>query len=469
MIELPEEWIETSLSEVVQINPKSVLDGDLTIGFTPMAMVPTAYHGTIQFEEKLWLKAKKGYTRFQDGDVLFAKVTPCFENGKAALVSGLPNGMGAGSTEYFVLRPYGAYVEPKYLLALVKTREFMRNGALNMTGSVGLKRVPKDFVKSYPIPLPPLAEQKQIAAKLDELLAQVDTLKTRLDAIPSILKRFRQSVLAAAVSGRLTEEWRNTHNAYDWKEEKIDDLVNVINGKAFPSKDYQASGVKLLRPGNLHVSGNVVWNDKNTTYIPDNWLEKRPELILQQNALLMNLTAQSLKDEFLGRVCILEESGDVLLNQRICSFESKLKYDIKSYLYIYFKSPLFREYVATLDSGSLIKHLNVKDVKSYSVLLPSESEQSEIVRRVEQLFSFVDQIEQRVKDAESRVNHLTQSILTKTFRGELTAEWREQNPDLISGENSAQALLEKIKVERVEAAKQKKPVRRTIKKRVIRP
>ena len=81
-------------------------------------------------------------------------------------------------------------------------------------------------------------------------------------------------------------------------------------------------------------------------------------------------------------------------------------------------------------------------------MLPSLEEQTEIVNRVEQLFTYADQIEQRVKDAQARVNHLTQAILAKAFRGELTADWREQNPDLISGENSAEALLAKIKAER---------------------
>ncbi len=93
---------------------------------------------------------------------------------------------------------------------------------------------------------------------------------------------------------------------------------------------------------------------------------------------------------------------------------------------------------------------------------PTFQEQTEIVRRVKQLFAFADQIEQRIKDAQSRVNHLTPSILAKAFRGELTAEWREQNPDLISGENSAEALLERIKAEREKS----KPVKRTGRKRV---
>jgi type I restriction enzyme S subunit len=101
-------------------------------------------------------------------------------------------------------------------------------------------------------------------------------------------------------------------------------------------------------------------------------------------------------------------------------------------------------------------NINAKTIRAIELRLPCLEEQSEIFRRVEQLFTFADQIEQRVKDAQSRVNHLTQSILAKAFRGELTAEWREQNPDLISGENSAQTLLECIKAEQANLKPKKK-------------
>jgi type I restriction enzyme S subunit len=100
--------------------------------------------------------------------------------------------------------------------------------------------------------------------------------------------------------------------------------------------------------------------------------------------------------------------------------------------------------------------INQKIVCAAPISLPPFEEQTEIVRRVEQIFTFADQIEQRVKDAQSRVNHLTQSILAKAFRGELTAEWRERNLDLISGENSAQALLARIKAEQANLKPKKK-------------
>lgn len=298
---------------------------------------------------------------------------------------------------------------------------------------------------SAPMVLAPLAEQKIIADKLDTLLAQVDNTKARLERIPVILKRFRQSVLASAVSGRLTEA-----DQLDWAKVSIDDLVEVINGKAFPSKEYQNNGVRLLRPGNLNVSGKVVWNEKNTTYIPRPWLKKRPELLLKSGALLMNLTAQSLADEFLGRVCMFTEVDEpVLLNQRICSFESRLEYDIRPYLFVLFRSPQFRTFVDILDTGTLIKHMNVKSIKSFVLRLPPREEQTEIVRRVDQLFAYAARIEHQVNQSLVRVNNLAQSILAKAFRGELTEQWRKDNPELISGKNSAEALLERIKAERV--------------------
>ncbi|MGH1373166.1 MAG: restriction endonuclease subunit S [Cellvibrionaceae bacterium] len=309
---------------------------------------------------------------------------------------------------------------------------------------------------TIPVKVPPLNEQTRIANKLDELLAQVDTIKARVDAIPAILKRFRQSVLAAAVSGKLTEG-----GAVSWPIKPVSELVKVLNGKAFPSKDYQDSGARLLRPGNLHVSGAVVWTEKNTTYIPESWLEKRPELILSEGSLLMNLTAQSLKDEFLGRVCVLGTEEDVLLNQRICSFQSELDYDVKPFLYIYFKSPQFRSFVATLDSGSLIKHLNVKDVKAHEIRLPPESEQAQIVQRVEQLFAFADQVEQRVADAQSRIESLTQSILAKAFRGELVPQDPNDEP--------ASELLARIQKEREEAAAFLKETKKAAKKTAKKP
>ncbi|GAL03987.1 type I restriction-modification system specificity subunit S [Photobacterium aphoticum] len=240
MSELPKGWIQSKISDAIFLNEKHVgVSDDMECGFVPMALVPTGYGESVGYETRTWDKCKKGFTQFRDNDVILAKITPCFENGKGALVTGLPNGIGAGSTEYFVLRTVGNLVEPKYIHAFVKTKDFLVNCETNMSGSVGHRRVPKDYLLNYPLPLAPLAEQKRIVEKLDEVLAQVDTIKARLDGIPALLKRFRQSVLASAVSGKLTEEWRG-ESALSWAYTSLSKCFECIDGDRgpnYPKKD----------------------------------------------------------------------------------------------------------------------------------------------------------------------------------------------------------------------------------------
>jgi len=453
--DFPHEWVKIKLSEVCLLNPKVKLDDNLNVGFMPMSDVPMNYFGKTLYEVRRWEKVKKGYTQFKDNDTLFAKITPCFENGKAAVISGFPNGWGAGSTEYYVLRPIAQLVDTKLLFALVKTKEFLTNGAANMSGSVGHRRVPKEFVENYTFPLMPLAEQKQIATQLDELLAQVDTIKTRLDAIPSLLKHFRQSVLAAAVSGKLTEEWR-AGAKFSAQNSPLSNFVNIDIGHAFKSKEFTAAGVRLLRGQNIEP-GLLRWVE--TKYFPDNKLDAFKHLYINVGDIILAMD-RPIVSAGLKLARAKSEDLPCVLVQRVARFKefSGLTPD---YLMLLLSDLSFRNYLLPNQTGSDIPHISGKQILGYEVLVPLEMEQTEIVRRVEQLFTFADQIEQRIKHAQARVNHLTQSILAKAFRGELTAQWRAQNPDLISGENSAEALLERIKAERDAATPKKR--RRNVK------
>ena len=131
---------------MVALNPKNDAQDQTEAGFSPMQLLGTEFRSSVGFEPRPWGEIKKSYTHFANGDVLLAKITPCFENGKAGLVAGMPNGIGAGSSEYFVCRPEPGVLEAKYLLAHFKTDLFIRSGAVEMTGSVGHKRVPKDYL-----------------------------------------------------------------------------------------------------------------------------------------------------------------------------------------------------------------------------------------------------------------------------------------------------------------------------------
>ncbi|WGA65599.1 restriction endonuclease subunit S [Escherichia fergusonii] len=329
------------------------------------------------------------------------------------------------------------------------------------SGSNNLRNLKFKDYSALKMPLPPLAEQKIIAEKLDTLLAQVDSTKARLEQIPQILKRFRQAVLAAAVSGKLTEPFRtnssyssytlalskdfkNIHYADSWERHQLKDCCTVISGNAFKSSAFTINkDIPVIKISNIQYGEFEI---KNQQYLPQEYLDKYGSFKVTANDILMALTRPITNDQL--KVCRYPDTQPVgLLNQRVCKFI--FNKDVNTNFFeLLFQSEYFKAQVSDNLSETLQPNLSPNDLKKFTVFIPPLPEQAEIVRRVEQLFAYADTIEKQVNNALARVNKLTQSILAKAFRGELTAQWRAENPDLISGENSAAALLEKIKAER---------------------
>ncbi|MEI6704674.1 MAG: restriction endonuclease subunit S, partial [Deltaproteobacteria bacterium] len=182
---------------------------------------------------------QKGYTTFKEGDVLFAKITPCMENGKIAIVPSVQNGHGFGSTEFHVLRP-GTAINAKYLYYFISGMQFRMDAEHNMSGAVGQRRVTTPYLAACEIPLPPLPEQHRIVAKIEELFSELDKGVESLKTARDQLKVYRQALLKHAFEGKLTEKWR--------EENKGIDVVGAKQGSA-------ASPVFDLR-GNRHVDQN---------------------------------------------------------------------------------------------------------------------------------------------------------------------------------------------------------------------
>ena len=210
MTRLPDQWSLARVGDLIDVDPRTDCSDDLDVGFVPLARLGAHYRSRPSFETRQWAMVKQGYTHFRDGDVLLARITPSFENGKAGIPRGLPKGLGAGSTEYIVCRPDPACLLPEYLLAHFKTPTFLRRGASVMSGVVGHQRVPKSYVLNSSIPLPPISEQRRIVDKLNSTVAHADACRQRLDRLSSTLQSFRLSVLAAAISGDLTTHYRRT-------------------------------------------------------------------------------------------------------------------------------------------------------------------------------------------------------------------------------------------------------------------
>ena len=170
---IPNNWHWERVRNIFIVNPKNNLDDDISVSFIPMALFDDGYSGRYTHEEKKWKECKKGFTHFANGDVCFAKISPCFENRKSAYLNDLKNGYGAGTTELYVLRGYTEDVMAEYILSFVKSEYFISRGKNTFSGVVGQQRVDKEVMLDTFIPLPPNTEQIRIINKLGMLLAKV--------------------------------------------------------------------------------------------------------------------------------------------------------------------------------------------------------------------------------------------------------------------------------------------------------
>ncbi len=303
--------------------------------------------------------------------------------------------------------------------------------------------------------IPPLAEQKVIADKLDTLLAQVETTKARLERIPEILKSFRQSVLTAAVSGKLTEEWREQNSAEKLKHVFLGDVIDGISQGWSPQclgENTDDSSWGVIKTSS--VQEIVFLQNENKKLPPE--LDARPEFKVNEGDILTTRAGPRTR---CGVTCYVENVNlNLMLCDKVYRYRVNPQKGLSKYLALQLNELSVLEQIELLKTGISESGMNLTQSKFKELTLtwPSLAEQTEIVRRVEQLFAFADSIEQKANAALSRVNNLTQSILAKAFRGELTADWRAANPDLITGDNSAEALLAKIKAERAKLAKKTK-------------
>ncbi|EJC2031970.1 restriction endonuclease subunit S [Escherichia coli] len=325
-------------------------------------------------------------------------------------------------------------------------KQFAYYALLNITEAlkasahgVAMPHITKAGMEAWEIQLPPISEQKIIAEKLDTLLAQVESTKARLEQIPQILKRFRQAVLGAAVSGKLTEDWRDNSSLSGWIEGKLGEFIKKPS-YGTSSKSNKEGLIPVLRMGNLQ-GGKLDWTD--LVYTSDTIeIEKYK---LEYNDVLFNRTNSP---ELVGKTAIYKSEQPAIYAGYLIRVQCLPDLN-PDYLNYHLNSILGRQYCYSVKSDGVSQsNINAQKLIAYPITVPPLPEQHEIVHRVEQLFAYADTIEKQVNNALARVNNLTQSILAKAFRGELTAQWRAENPELISGENSAAALLEKIKAER---------------------
>ncbi|WP_063669044.1 restriction endonuclease subunit S [Aliivibrio fischeri] len=259
LFELPKGWEWTRLSEITEIGPRNNdIADELEVSFVPMPMISKSYKGEHDSEVRIWRDIKKGYTHFRDGDIALAKITPCFENSKAAVFSNLKNGIGTGTTELHIARPIVETLNPLFILLYLKAPIFLKVGETKMTGSAGQKRVPKDFFAENPLPFAPLEEQNRIVAKVDELMSLCDQLEqqteTSIETHQTLVEVLLNTLTSSADAQELMQNWQRISKHFDalfTTEKSIDTLKQTIlqlavMGKLVPQNSKDEPAAKLL-------------------------------------------------------------------------------------------------------------------------------------------------------------------------------------------------------------------------------
>ncbi len=482
MSELPKGWIKTKLGDICSKpqygyttraasagNIKFLRTTDITKGLNWLS-VPYCEANPEKPEQYL----------LQSGDIVISRAGSV---GFSALIESVPE--SAVFASYLIrFRPLEGVIG-KYLKRYLESDYYWQQITEKAAGNA-LQNVNAQKLADLDVVVAPVAEQTRIAAKLDELLAQVDTLKARIDGIPALLKRFRQSVLAAAVSGRLTEEWRIVHpnnanetaelvqeilrerqNAFQidmdrvgrkrkynlpattineglpeipasWALVSVDSLASKVVDGVHKKPEYKESGVPFITVKNLTAGREICFAE--TKFVST---EDHAEFYKRANPEKGDILIS--KDGTLGVVRQVKTSAEFSIFVSVALIKPALR-NMSNYLELALKSPQLQAQMVGVGTG--LQHIHLTDLRQDAIPLPPKDEQTEIVRRVEQLFAFADQLEARVKAAQSCINHLTQSILAKAFRGELVPQDPNDEP--------ASVLLERIKAQRAATPKAKR-------------
>lgn len=439
-LELPHVWNMIRFGDLNQYKSSIIQPERYEDKIFELYSVPVFFHGKPEILSGKDIGSSKQYVK--PNDVLVCKINPRInrvwivgEKGKYDQIA---------SSEWIVMR--SNLVNSRYLLRYFQSEQFRTSLCADVTGVGGsLTRAQPKKVATFQIPLAPLAEQQVIVDKLDILLAQIESIKARLERISAIIKYFRQSVLAAAVSGKLTEEWRFKNNIASGKIKKLELLGNLLAGQS-PSK----SEVNTNGEGIPYVTGPEQWDGKKISI--HKWT-KYPKRIAPEGSIFITVKGAGVGKTFLG--CYAAIGRDI--------YAFVPNNDV-NFLYALFAIQNSTESVI-LKAKGLIPGLTKNDILEHEVYLPHILEQNEIVSKVNTLQEYANSIEETTQLIQKRVKLLTQSIFAKAFKGELTAGWREQNQDLITGVNNVEALLDRIQTEVMKEVE--KPKKTIIRKRKV--
>ncbi|MDD2899556.1 MAG: restriction endonuclease subunit S [Desulfuromonadaceae bacterium] len=370
--------------------------------------------------------------RYQFGDIAFSHINSYEHVGKTALYKGQPEILVHGMNLLRIRLGHNE-IDPDFAFLFMQTQYFREEVRQRVGHAVNQVSINQKNLAEVPFVIAPLNEQHRIVAKLEELLAKVDASQKRLAKIPVILKRFRQAVLAAACSGRLTADWRDEKKAGEWNWATLSNQDISIQtgpfGSALHKHDYVSNGVPLINP--MHIREGQIHPNANQS-VSENKLKELTRYLLFPGDIVLGRRGE------MGRAAVVQVPG-LLCGTGSLILRATSKNIVPEFLCLLLRSPLTCAFLEEGSVGSTMTNLNQQIVGALEFPIVGSDEQQEIVRRVESYFTLANQLEARYLKAQYHVDKLTQSILAKAFRGELVPQDPNDEP--------ASALLERIRTQ----------------------
>ena len=425
--DVPDTWEWVRIKTACVINPRNSIDDNTEVSFVPMANIKEGYANKFISDIRVWKKVKKGYTHFADNDIGIAKITPCFENKKSVVFSGLINGYGAGTTELYIVRTISSLVIPEFLLNFVKRDDFIAGGVLTFSGDVGQQRVTKDYVANYLFTLPPLNEQQRILNAVHNANSLIESIEKSKDNLIRDIDKTKSKILDLAIRGKLVPQdpndepasvllerirtekeelikqdkikrdkkesviFKGDDNSYyqdlpeNWEICSIMAIAEVDLGKTLDKNKNTGKFYPYLR------SVNIKWNEIDLSDIKEMQFEKDE---LQRYSIIKG-DLLICEGGDVGRCCIWSSNETIYYQNALHRVRFHGGCEPKYFLYFM----MYLEhtgYLKRISNGVTIKHLTKTVLSTIPFMLPPLAEQKRIVDEIEKIIATLNDIANEV-------------------------------------------------------------------------
>lgn len=420
---VPAHWGVPRLRFTAQLNPSKSevrqLPAETAVTFLPMEAIGEDGSVDLSRERKL-ADVAEGYTFLRDGDVAFAKITPCFENGKGAIMRGLQNGIGFGTTELIVIRPHAQKLSSSFLHYLFTSTLFRQAGESTMYGAGGQKRVPDSFVRDAVIPVPSMDEQAMIGSFLDRETAKIDALLAEQERLIALLKEKRQAVISQAVTKGLNPAAPVKDAGVanlgripaHWAVQRLANLSNKItNGYVGPTREILVEdGVRYLQ--SLHIKANRILFDV-PYYVSPSWSDEHAKSILRAGDVLIVQTGD------VGQTAVVTPEFDGCNCHALIIVSPQRAVVEGSWVSWVLNSSYGADSLASIQTGALHPHLNCGDVKDVFIPLPPLEEQRRIIVGLENELRRIDTLVEESQQMTGILDQRRSALITAAVTGQI--------------------------------------------------